>query len=275
MKYLLFILLNVLFWQIGFAQNVSIDTSFNSNDACIYGEGADYYVNVSAKQQDGKIIIGGGFSTYNGVNVNHIVRLNTDGSIDNSFNIGNSFEGGTNTNVKSIVIQNDGKILVGGFFSSFNGTTTNNIARLNPDGTLDNTFNVGTGFDTEVNSIALQSDGKIIVGGYFNTFCGVSSVYLIRLNQNGTKDNSFNIGTGTNNVVNTISVQSDDKIILGGYFSSYNGFSSNYMVRLNQDGIIDPTFSIGTGFSTAVFALKIQQDGKIIVGGNFNSFMEM
>src|SRR5690606_21892439 len=110
------------------------------------------------------------FNSFNGTARSRIARLNTDGSLDTTFNIGSGF----NYRVYSIVTQTDGKIIVGGEFTSFNGTPRNYIARLNTDGSLDTTFNVGTGFNLSVNSISPQTDGKIIVGGWFSSFNGTS-----------------------------------------------------------------------------------------------------
>src|SRR5690606_20274470 len=107
---------------------------------------------------DGKIIIGGDFTSYNGTSRNHIVRLNLDGSIDTSFVIGT----GTNIQVLATSIQSDGKVIVGGYFTNYNGSFINRIARLNTDGSLDPTFVVGTGANNTVFTSAIQSDGKII-----------------------------------------------------------------------------------------------------------------
>src|SRR5690606_36450331 len=146
-------------------------------------------------QADGKIIVGGDFTSFNGTIINRIARLNTDGTLDTDFNPGTGF----NYGVRSTVIQVDGKIIVGGGFTSFNGTIINRIARLNTDGTLDTDFNPGTGFSSGVYSTALQVDGKIIVGGDFTSFNGVSRGRIARLNTDGTLDTDFNPGTGVNN----------------------------------------------------------------------------
>jgi uncharacterized delta-60 repeat protein len=217
---------------------------------------------------DGKMLVGGSFSSYNGITSNRIIRLNSDGSVDNTFLIGTGFDSQTN----SIKIQSDGKILVGGLFTSYKGITSNNIIRLNSDGSVDNTFSIGTGFNGSVNTITLQSDGKILVGGSFTSYKGITSNNIIGLNSDGSVDNTFSIGTGFNGSVNTITLQSDGKILVGGSFSSYKGISSNNIIRLNSDGSVDNTFSIGTGFSSFVRSITLQSDGKILVGGFFTSY---
>ena len=240
----------------------------NSNGSYGFIGGFDGSVLYITIQSDGKILVGGGFTSYNGTTSNNIIRLNSDGSIDNTFSIGNGF----NHVVSSIAIQSDGKILVGGNFTSYNVTGSNYIIRLNSDGSVDTTFSIGTGFDSEVYSIAIQSDGKILVGGDFSTYNGTNSNYIVRLNSDGSIDNTFSIGTGFDSIVNYIAIQSDGKILVGGNFTSYNGTGSNRIIRLNLDGSVDTGFLIGSGFNNYVTSIKIQSDGKILVGGVFTSY---
>jgi uncharacterized delta-60 repeat protein len=240
----------------------SKDTSFN------IGTGFNGSVTTIQQQTNGKILVGGFFSTYNGVTENSIIRLNSDGSKDTSFNNGTGFNNG----IRTIKQQTDGKILVGGDFTSYNGVTENRIVRLNADGSKDATFNTGTGFNSTVLSIYPQTDGKILVGGFFSTYNGVRENSIIRLNSDGSKDTSFNNGTGFNNGVRTIQQQTDGKILVGGDFTSYKGVTENRIVRLNTDGSKDSSFNTGTGFNNTVWTIKQQSDGKILVGGAFTSF---
>jgi len=224
-------------------------------------------------------LIGKSVILFNGTSRNHIARLNTDGSLDSSFNPAGT---GANTNVNSVVIQTDGKILIGGDINFYNGTTRNGIARLNSDGSLDTNFNttgegaIGVLFESRnIYSIASQSDGKILIGGNFNTYNRASRKRMARLNMDGTLDNSFNPGTGANDFVYSIAVQLDGKILIGGKFTTYNGIARNCIARLNRDGSLDPTFNVGTGATGrygTVQSIKIQTDGKILIGGSFNSY---
>jgi uncharacterized delta-60 repeat protein len=216
-----------------------------------------------------KILIGGGFHSYNGEQQNHLILLNPNGSKATEFNIGDGFN---NSGVISLAVQSDGKILVGGAFSEFNGETHSKLVRLNPDGSLDDTFNIGLGFNERINSIVVQPNGKILVGGFFTEFNGQPQNRLVRLNIDGTKDNSFNIGIGFDDVVISLVAQSDGKVIVGGRFSFFNGQSQNKLTRLNTDGSIDDFIEIGGGLNYDVFALELQSDGKIIVGGDFSLF---
>jgi uncharacterized delta-60 repeat protein len=240
------------------------DLSFNSEI------GADNVVRTTSVQSDGKIIIGGDFTSYNGISRNRIARLNSDGTVDGIFNPNT----GANNIVHTSSIQSDGKIIIGGEFTSYNGIVRNRIARLNTDGTLDITFNPGTGAGSSVLTTSIQSDGKIIIGGNFTSYNGIARKYIARLNTDGTLDITFNLGSGANNSVLITSIQSDGKIIIGGNFTSYNGISRNRIGRLNTDGTLDANFNPGTGANNSVMTISIQSDAKIIIGGNFTSYNE-
>jgi uncharacterized delta-60 repeat protein len=240
----------------------TLDATFNP------GIGANLDVRATAIQSDGKIIIVGDFTTYNGTARNYIARLNSDGSLDATFNPGT----GANNIIWESNIQSDGKIIIGGDFTSYNGVARNFIARLNTDGTLDATFNAGTGANLRVHTTAIQSDGKIIIGGAFTTYNGTARNRIARLNADGSLDAAFNPGTGANDMVFTTAIQSDGKIIIGGIFTSFNGTARNRIARINADGSLDATFNPGTGANSPVYSTAIQSDGKIIIGGYFNSY---
>ncbi|WP_185956520.1 T9SS type A sorting domain-containing protein [Changchengzhania lutea] len=232
------------------------------------GTGANNTVETSSLQSDGKIIIGGDFTSYNGTAINRIARLNADGTLDGSFAPGT----GVDDTVRAFSIQGDGKIIIGGDFTTYNGTARNRIARLNADGTLDGSFNPGTGADSFLWATSLQSDGKIIIGGFFTTYNGTAINQIARLNVDGTLDTTFNPGTGTDFEVQTISLQSDGKIFIGGAFTTYNGTTRNRIARLNVDGTLDGSFNPGTGTNNNVLTISIQSDGNIIIGGSFNFY---
>jgi uncharacterized delta-60 repeat protein len=239
-----------------------LDSSFNP------GTGANSGVNSIALQSPNKIIIGGQFTSYNGTAQNRIARLNSDGSLDRSFNSGI----GTNSPVNLIKLQTDGKILIAGFFTSYNGIARNRIARLNPDGSLDDSFNPVTGANSCVNSLALQTDGKILIVGWFTAYNGTARNRIARLNMDGTLDSSFNPGTGANDYVYSIALQSDGKILIGGYFTSYNGSARNRIARLNTDGSVDVSFNSATGANGYVYTIAVQSDGKMLIGGDFTNY---
>ncbi|MFA5109717.1 MAG: hypothetical protein WC458_04220, partial [Patescibacteria group bacterium] len=244
-----------------------IDTEFN------VGTGINRPIRAIAVQSDGKIIIVGGFSIYDGIAVGHIARLNTDGTLDSTL-VGDMEMTGSDPFINAIAIQPDGKIIIGGStFTTYNGVTVNNIARLNADGTLDDTFVVGAGLDGTISfhAIAIQPDGKIIIGGTFTHYAGTAINRIARLNTDGSLDDTFVVGTGADNTVHAIAIQPDGKIIISGTFTHYAGTAINRIARLNTDGSLDDTFVVGTGAtggSGAVVGVAIQSDGKVIIGGN-------
>jgi uncharacterized delta-60 repeat protein len=244
----------------------SLDTSFNS------GVGTNSYVYSLAIQPDGKILMGGEFTTYNNNTRSFIARLNTEGSIDSIFN---PLGTGANSLVSSIALQSDGKILIGGWFTSYNRNTHNRIVRLNSDGSIDSTFLSGLGVNDYVLSIAIQSDSKILVVGNFTSYNGIACNRIVRLNADGILDTTFNIGSGANDVIRTIVLQSDGKILIGGSFTKFNGSECKHIARLNLDGSIDMTFNSGSGTSGSsgiISSLALQPDGKILIGGDFTQY---
>jgi uncharacterized delta-60 repeat protein len=241
----------------------TLDATFN------IGTGCNEQVSSISIQPDGKFIVGGKFTHFNGTYRNRIVRLNANGSIDLTFNPGTGFN---NNYVYSTAIQTDGKILAGGDFISFNGTPRNRIVRLNANGSLDASFNIGRGFDQDVLLMFIQADGKIVVGGYFTTYNGATNNHITRLNTDGSRDASFNPGTGANGSVRSLAVQTDGKFVIGGGFTEINGTPRNYITRLHTDGSLDTLFNPGSGYNGIVLSTTIQADGKIIAGGNFTSF---
>lgn len=245
-------------------ENGSNDPSFN-----VGSSGANNSVRTTALQADGKIILGGDFTKYNDITVNRIVRITPDGQIDNSFNTVEGFNG----NVYSLAIQPDQKIIAAGSFTKYRGSSLNagKIIRLFPDGSKDSDFNTGSGADGTIEIVVLQSDGKILVGGNFKNFNGFPSAGLVRLNADGSIDSSFNIRNGFDKNVYAIAIQSDQKIIVGGSFLTFNGISKKRILRLNNNGTLDTSFESGTGFSKYdVRAILIQPDEKILVGGAFS-----
>ncbi|MFN5911466.1 MAG: hypothetical protein ACK45H_09040, partial [Bacteroidota bacterium] len=252
------------------AQLGSLDPEFNTYDNGTRPNQPGFSeVNSTLVQPDGKIIMGGFFNVggCGPTQGKQLVRLNSDGVIDGSFN-----PGSVNSNVFVITMQTDGKMIVAGNFTSIGGLVLNRIARLNPDGTLDSGFNPGLGFNHHVRSVNIQPDGKLIVGGLFTTFNGNTANRIVRLNPDGSQDATFNPGNGFNNYVYSTALMPDGRIVVGGQFTAYNGSLVNRIARLNPDGSLDATFSTSAGFDGIVNAVAVQSDGKILAGGDFNAF---
>jgi uncharacterized delta-60 repeat protein len=230
----------------------TLDATFNP--------GANGEVLALTVQADGKILVGGEFTNLGGATRYYIGRLNPDGTLDATFNPGNS---GFNWHVDALAVQADSRIVVGGVFHSMGGQTRNYIARLNPDGTLDASFNPGA--NLTVDTLAVQTDDKILVGGSFTTLGGGARNYIGRLNPDGTLDATFN--PGASSYPYTLAVQADGKIVVGGQFTTLSGQTRNRIARLNPDGTLDEDFDPGA--SNPVYTLAVQADGKIVVGGAF------
>lgn len=244
----------------------SLTMAVSDIDATCFDVGTGFNADPeSIKQQsDGKLVIAGYFTTYQGVSANRIVRLNTDFSIDDTFVYGTGF----NAEVNAVAIQSDGKILVGGNFTSYNGTSRNRLVRLNTDGSLDTTFSIGTGFSSSVWSVVVQPDGKILVGGEFTSYSGSSRSKIVRLNTNGSIDTTFQNPGTINNAVYDIAVQTDNKIVVVGSFTTVSGVTNNRIARFSSTGVIDNTFITG-GLNDQTYVAVCQADGKVVVGGFF------
>ena len=190
-----------------------------------------------------------------------------------------SFGAGGGAFVQAVKVQPDGNILFGGNFTQYNATTYNRIIRLQPDGSVDATFVIGTGFSGGfVSSIDVQSDGKILCVGSFTSYNGTACNKIVRLNSDGSIDGTFVYGTGFTNFVGIsavfdVKVLASGKIMVLGGMTDYNGTPINGICRLNSNGSLDGTFSTG-GVTGGEYceAVAEQVDGKYVVVGNFAVF---
>lgn len=251
-----------------------LDTDFDPLSGVNGGTGSS--VNAMLLQPDGRILIGGDFTGYQGTPKGKITRINADASLDTSFHPGGiALLGGQ---VRSMALQPDGKVLVGGDFNAFNGSPQKGIVRLLPDGTTDPSFDPGSGFAFDngvagvIHMIALQPDGKLIIGGAFDKYDGIPCSNIVRLNDDGSLDTGFDPGTGTDNVVWTTLLQPDGKILIGGGFTTYNGFLRRRVARLNADGSLDHGFDPGTGADNNIRTLALLPDGRILIGGDLGNY---
>jgi len=204
-----------------FEINGSRDWSFVS--------GTNYSESCLARQSDGKILVGG---------TEGISRLNTNGTLDLGFNAGAAY------GIRSVALQSDGKVLVGGGFGTVQGTNRNGIARLHANGILDGSFNPGSGGSGTVYAVALQTDGKVLVGKD-HTYDGTNYNSIKRLNSNGSPDTSFNPGSGASGAVRVITVQPDGNVLIGGNFTTVKGVVRPNVARLYGDSLApSPSLSI-------------------------------
>lgn len=245
----------------------SLDTAYPSSGTIGGG-----LVRAIVQQSDGKVVVGGHFTTFNGVARNRVARLNSDGTLDTSFlNTGT----GASASVQAMVLQPDGQLIIGGDFLSYNGVTRGNLARINSDGSLDTSFlNTGSGANNVIDAIALQSDGKLVVAGSMSNYNGTARANLARVNADGSLDTGFMASnTGTDNQINAITIQPDGKIIIVGFFVSYNSTTRNGIARLNSNGTLDTSFlSSGAGAGGTVYDVALAGDGKIYISGSFTTY---
>jgi uncharacterized delta-60 repeat protein len=246
--------------------NGTVDGSFSA------GTGADNSVMCMVVQPDGKIVIGGYFTTVNNVAAGHIARLNANGSLDAGFNSGGA---GTDIVVFSLARQDDGKLVLGGWFRNVNGVTANGIARLEANGTLDAGFNPGgdgVGAGSIVYSVAVQADGKIVVAGQFTSLNGVGGFRGIgRLNANGSLDTGFTSPGGAGNTFyRSVLPQADGKLLILGNYNAGSDPQNTCFWRLNTNGTFDLDFGLVRGNSIAN-TISMQPDGKVIIAGEFST----
>lgn len=235
------------------------------------GSGFNDRVRAIKAQPDGKILVGGEFTSYNGTTCNRLIRLNPDGSIDTNIS---KVDNGI---VYSIELESDGKILVGGSFTSFDSTAVNGIVRLTSAGTRDTGNPITPPFFTpwtiSIRDIHVQSDGLIMIAGGFH-FGGASARSgIARLQSDGARDTAFNPGQGSHvdgntgllNSVYSVDQLPDGKYAIGGPFTGFDGNSVTYLARLNNNGSLDGTFS-PPALPTTVYSVLAQPSGKILVG---------
>ena len=277
------ILIGGMFTEIGLQQTrnfiarldpvTGVADSFNAN----IGSGEGPRVDAIALQPDGKVLIGGYFTSVGGQPRKSFVRLNADGTLDMSFNPNLT---GLNDSIDAITVQPDGKILVSGSFSFIGGQPRYALARLEPlNGTADS-FNPGIG--EQIVGIVVQSDGRILVNGsFFGLTGGQPRNRIARLDPITGQADSFdpNPGRSTHPAlrVEALVPQPDGKIIAGGYFTAFtpNGepqVARNYAARLEADGGVEQTLNLNA-IGSNIIATAIQPDGKILIGGVFSSIL--
>lgn len=231
-----------------------------------------FWINSLLIQEDGKIIVSG-FDDIDFYDVEkRVIRLNPDLTVDSTFLFEDNkiYPDPSGASIETAVLQIDGKIVIAGDFYELNGLITNNIARLNPNGTFDHTFNQHTGFNGSVLATAVHTKRRLIVGGDFSRFNYQFRSNIVRLTADGELDPSFNVGSGTNGKVYAIAVQSNGKVLVGGSFTSYNGTLCSNIIRLKKDGSLDAGFS--DAFADGVVRkIIIDKDDRIIIAGDFEN----
>jgi uncharacterized delta-60 repeat protein len=238
-------------------------------------------IEAIANAPAGGVYLAGDFSSVHGVPRSRVARLLPDGEVDTSFAPGD----GPDADVTAIAVQADGKVLIAGTFAKVAGTPRAGLARLNPDGSIDSSFDPGLGIRSTnatafVRVLLPRSDGRVWVGGAFNQFNNRPGRHVARLLSNGSVDTTFTSPFSTTTsfpgppiLIDTTAIyslveQPDGKLVAGGvlYAAALNGPSS--VVRLSQTGPIDSSFTTSR-ISGDVYSVALTPDGKILVGGTY------
>jgi uncharacterized delta-60 repeat protein len=343
----------------------SIDPSAQGSSGAIHSITSES-VNAVEIQPDGKILLGGSFDSVHGIPANSVARLNSDWTVDSSFNVGT----GSSRVVQSIARTRDGKLIVAGYFTEFQETPRNSVARLSSTGVLDAAFDPGTGpkGNATVDGCVVDQQGRPLVFGSFSSFGGTPAKGLVRLDAqgkvdsfrsthvrwaefvspvgasdylvggslllkpdvywgtygrisargvldasfgppsgvadravvlpnggailagsflklpngasrtvvrikpDGTVDPNFDCMEASNRSIEAMAVQPDGKVIIGGSVASFAGNDTFTVFRLNADGTFDTSFDVGGGANLSVDSIDVEDDGRIVVGGSFTKF---
>jgi uncharacterized delta-60 repeat protein len=298
MKTLIFLFMSTLCLSLHPAWAQTLDNSFGMNGRVTTP--VQGVIKAIAAQSDGKLVAAG-YSSGNNQNHIQLIRYNNDGSLDNGFGTGGlvSTEVSFYSSAEAVIIQPDGKILIGGTYHTGDFANIYHllVARYLPNGTLDNTFGTNglampePGFSEELTDMVLQQDGKIVVGGGFSDdiSMGLQSFMVARFNANGSLDQSFGTSGITVTAINTtsqivdIALQADGKIIAAGRSGLYDPNVDDYMdftlARYTSQGLPDATFGTNGIVKTNVInsapdilqSMILQPDGKIVAAGSYGS----
>jgi uncharacterized delta-60 repeat protein len=255
----------------------SLDPNFNP---ALSFDGPVYTV---ARQPNGQLLAGGLFKKAGGEDFPWLVRLSAKGELDQSFQT--RITGTKGVELHAVLVQPDGRILIGGSFDHAEGNPSLNLARLNPDGSPDKSFIIGTGVSGAVHRIAVQPDGRILIAGRFLQVNGRSSPRIARLLSSGAFDSSFK-SPNPNSEVKEVIALANGRIVIAGLFTTLGGTNMRFLATLRSDGTIDPEFKFGTGPDDLLgnevtygfgdeatgHPLALQADGSLYVAGAFRKF---
>ncbi len=236
------------------------DTTFNVS--------LDSAVHALILEPSGAMIIAGRFRSCQGQPRGRLAKLRPDGTLDVGFASGI----GANGPIYALLRQPDGKILAAGDFTSYDGVPCGRIVRLLPNGQIDPTFQTGSGFDAAVQTLGLQSDGKVLVGGNFTQYRGLKRRYLVRLESNGSYDFSYATSHAANGPIYALTWGIDSTLWIGGAFSFYFERPAPYLMRLLPEGAPDVRFNPGLAPNAPVHYIAPTPNGHILIAGRFTSY---
>ena len=251
-------------------QDGTVDPTFDPGSGLDYSGGSfgSGWLNQLKLQADGKLLIAGIFNKVNGTNRNYVARLNANGSLDTGFDDGSGpVAGNVIGDVRGLGVLADGRVIVGGGFTSLNGTACNGLARLNTNGTVDTTYqpaSPGAGVP-----FGLQADGRLVYSGGDNfARCINTDGTMTRTNVDGFTNLVFVVAA--NNLIRQVSALSGGGTMIGGSFTAVSGQSRRCLARLLPDGSLDSSFvpdlSLFTKPATVpyVYRFAVQSDGKVL-----------
>lgn len=241
------------------------DGSGRSTPGFPTGDGADGVIRSAAILSNNQILIAGNFTTFNGRSYNRVALLNPDASYNPTFVPG----AGPDKEVTQALPLPDGKFLIAGTFEKVGDTSRRGVARLSANGSLDQSFDPGTGANGPVLKMWLQSDGKIILAGHFTKFNEQPRNYLVRLLADGSVDPIFNATGGPNDPVLSLWQLADGRLWIGGKFTHVNDRESPFLALLDANGKLLEA----SGTDGPVSAIMVLPDNSIIVGGKFDHLL--
>lgn len=242
------------------------------------GLGFNAYVSDILLLSNDRMLVFGGFTTYNDQLVNNgMVMLDKSGNINQTFNYGTGLGGfiaytGTQ---RALYDSTTDSIYIIGSFTSYNGTPASGIVKVNMNGTIDTSFNYGTGFGGSVLCYGVYPDtlsSSIYVNGIFSSYKGITERRLVKILPNGNKDTSFITGTGFNNAVTSLKINSDGTLFAVGYFSNYNGTAVTRIAKVGPTGSLVSEFNSGTGFNNSLIVLNNDNSNDLYAVGNFTAY---
>jgi uncharacterized delta-60 repeat protein len=229
------------------------------------GAGAVGPIYSGVQQADGKMVLSGNMSSFDAINCSHLIRLNTDGTLDTSYQVDlqTYFASG-------ITLDQQGRILMVGGFTFVNGAPCGRIVRLNPDGSTDQTFDSGVGFNSQANVICVDLQGRIWVTGYFTYYEGATAPGITRLLPNGHIDPAFTPASGPDAVVLAMATKPAGGAVISGVFNYYNNTPRQYICALLDNGLVDPAFIPSGQNITPAYGIALGPVGDVFAGAVFH-----
>ena len=235
-----------------------------------FSGGAILYGGLALKSDDSAIYAAGTFTSYSGVTVNRIVKLNNLGTFDSSWT---GYSQTFNSQLNGLALDSSDRLYVAGNYTS----PKNRILRLSTDGSIDTGFDVGAGCNQLCRFVTLRNDGKLYLTGQFTQYKGTTRNRIVCVNDSdGSIDGTFTYTGGFNNAVYGVALKaSDNSIYCSGNFTSYNGTTANRIAHINADGTLDTTFQagIGTGLNNYAISLALDEsNNRLYAVGIFTQF---